>query len=160
MWSKSESMPVKLQNNIVILIRAHPQTTGCSRDLPGRLGTTKVHDLALDRATGRVRSEAAHTNNDLVCLTVQDAFVRETDTSHDAIDRADNAEWHGGNIAPGIAKHQDEVGKQNYQWNRIIHTGVLPRNANSNRGDHKKGDAFPGDKWITSAFQTDSCLFA
>jgi len=36
----------------------------------------------------------------------------------------------------------------------------LPRNANSNQGDRKKGKAFPGDKRITPASQTNSFLFA
>ena len=108
-WRKSESMPVKLQNNIVILIRAYPQTGCFSRQLLVRLVAAKIHDLALDRTTGRVGSKTVHTNNDLVCFAVQDALVRQTDADHGAIYRADDAQWHSGNVAPWIAKHENEV---------------------------------------------------
>ncbi len=158
-WSKPEPMPVKLQNNIVILIRAHPQTSRFSGHLLVRPVAAKIHDLALDRTTGRVGSKTVHTNNDLVCFAIQDALVRQADADHGAIYRADDAQWHSRNIAPWIAKHENEVDEQNHQWNRIIDASVLPGNANSDQRNSQKGQALPGDKWTTPAYQADSFLF-
>jgi hypothetical protein len=158
--SQAESMPVKLQDNIVILIRANPQAAGFTRHLFVWLVAAKIHDLALNRATRRIGSETVHANNYLVGLAIEDALVRKADVDDGAVDRADNTEWHGGYIAARIAKYEGKVGKQQDRKNCEAPTSVLPDEPDCDQGYNQKGNAFPGDKWITPAFQTDSVLFA
>lgn len=109
---KPESMPVELQDDVIVLIGTYPKPGGLGWHLFVGLIAVKIHNLALDRTARRIRAETVHANDDLVCLAVQHALVREPDVDDGAVDGTDDAERCRGNISLRITEYQGEIGEQ------------------------------------------------
>jgi len=105
-WPQAETVSVKLQDHIVLLIGLYPQPAAGPRCGLVTDRATKIHYLALDGASRCISTEFAYLDEDFVSLSVKRPFVGQAYFDNCAIDRADDAEGNCGNDPMGISKYQ------------------------------------------------------
>jgi len=150
---KAESIAAKLQYHVVALITLYPERIGAVVDNLVTRDRIQVHDLALDRAASRVRTEAVDAHDDSMRLSLQDTLVDEVDLDNPSINRGDNTQRYGRNSPPWIAKYEKQDNEQADGANQPQKVEIAKRDPAQQDRYEQERDALMGDKRISSTLQ-------